>query len=97
MTTIDIGDQKLVSYPALSLSYLVVVLSPIAFRQVDLVKDSARLSTLGLPAHPGLKVDGLETAALHGHNGGELVVVLDLVGNGLGGKVYFDFRSVIFG
>lgn len=76
-------------YPFFLLSlYLLVVISPVTVSEINILKGSTRLGTLGLPSLSWLKTNQLQSTALDSDDGGVLVVVLNLVSDGLGDNIY---------
>ena len=74
--------------PAPSCTNLLIVICPVALSQINILENSARFSTLSLPALTRRKLDQLQPTTLNRDNGLEVAVVYDVVRNRLGGKVY---------
>lgn len=66
---------------------LLVVISPVTVSEINILKGSTRLGTLGLPSLSWLKTNQLQSTALDSDDGGVLVVVLNLVSDGLGDNI----------
>lgn len=76
-------------YPSFLLFlYLLVIVSPVTISEINILKGSTRLGTLGLPSLSRLKANQLQSTALDSDNSGVLVVVLNLVSDGLGNNIY---------